>query len=56
MILPLAGLLLGLLIGAFRAKKRGGKTEDILQWAVIHGLILAMIGLFALVFIERIYA
>lgn len=55
MIYPLGGLILGFVIGAFRAVRRGGKAADIAQWAIVHGLILALVGLFLLIFIERSY-
>ncbi len=53
MIYPLSGILIGALVGAFSAKRRGGKTLDLLQWAGVLAIIGAIIGLFALVFIER---
>ncbi len=55
MIYPLAGLLIGILFGAFRAKRRGGKTFDLLQWAAVFGMIFALIGLFAMIYIDRSY-
>ncbi len=53
MILPLGGLVLGALIGAIRARMRGGKVLDMLQWGAAFGVILAIVGLFVLVFIQR---
>ncbi|SMY09663.1 hypothetical protein [Flavimaricola marinus] len=53
MIFPLTGLLLGAILGVLRARKRGGTTADILQWAVVHALVLGLLGLFVLVIIER---
>ncbi len=53
MIYPLSGLLLGAIIGAMGARRQGGKTADLLQWAAVCGLICAIIGLFVLVFVER---
>ncbi len=55
MIYPLSGLVIGALIGGLRAKRQGGKTLDLLQWAGVFGIIGAMIGLFWLIFIERSY-
>lgn len=55
MIYPLVGLVLGALLGAARAMRRGGKAADIAQWAVVHALILGLLGLFVLIFIERSY-
>lgn len=53
MIYPLAGLLIGAIFGAIRAKLRGGATFDLLQWAAVFAMIFGLIGLFILVFIER---
>ncbi|WP_342075497.1 hypothetical protein [Yoonia sp. SS1-5] len=55
MIYPLAGLLFGALFGAFRARARGGKTLDLLQWAASFAILFGIIGLFVLIFIERSY-
>ncbi len=55
MIYPLVGLVLGLVIGAWRAKSRGGTRADMAQWAVAHGLGLAMVGLFLLVIVDRAF-
>jgi hypothetical protein len=56
MIYPLSGLLIGVLIGGARAKIRGGKTLDLLQWGAVFGIIGAMFGLFVLIYLERQYA
>jgi cation transporter-like permease len=53
MIYPIAGLVLGALLGAWRARARGGKTADMVQWAIVHGLILGLVGLFAAVLLTR---
>jgi hypothetical protein len=55
MIFPLSGLLLGLVLGAFRARRRGGTTADLIQWALVHALVLGLLGLFVLIFVERSY-
>jgi len=55
MIYPLSGLFLGALIGAYRAKRRGGKWADLLQWAIVFSIIFGLIGLFILLMIERSY-
>ncbi|WP_341366307.1 hypothetical protein [Yoonia sp. BS5-3] len=55
MIYPLTGLFLGALLGAFQAKRRGGTVKDLLQWAVVFAIIFGLVGLFALIFIERSY-
>ena len=55
MILPFGGILIGAILGVLMAKVKGGKTLDMLQWAAVLGMICGLIGLFALVFIERSY-
>lgn len=56
MIFPLGGLVLGALLGAFRAKSRGGNTADMAQYAAVFAMIFGVIGLFAMVIITRMYA
>ena len=53
MILPLGGIVLGAIIGAIRARMRGGTVLDMLQWGAAFAVILGLVGLFALVFIQR---
>ena len=55
MIFPLGGLLIGAILGALRARAKGGTLADIAQWALVHGMILGVIGMFVLVFIQRSY-
>jgi hypothetical protein len=53
MILPLAGLIIGMVFGAVMAWRKGGKRLDILQWAAVNAMIFGVIGLFILLYIER---
>lgn len=53
MIYPLGGLLIGALLGALMAKRKGGKALDLLQWAAVMALILGIIGLFIAIFMTR---
>lgn len=55
MIIPLAGLLAGAILGAWRARARGGKSADLVQWAMVHALIGGLIGLFLMIGIDRSY-
>lgn len=55
MILPLSGLFLGAVLGALRAKQRGGKPADMAQWGAVFAMIGGVIGMFALVIITRMY-
>lgn len=52
----IAGLILGALWGGFTARRRGGRTLDIAQYAAVHGLILAVLGMFLTVALNRFYA
>lgn len=53
MIYPLAGLLIGAVLGALNARRRGGKRLDLLQWAAVGGIIGGIVGLFAMILIDR---
>ena len=53
MIFPLGGLLLGAILGAVRARQRGGNGKDMAQWATVFALIFGVIGVFVLIFIQR---
>lgn len=55
MIFPMGGMLIGAIFGALMAKLKGGKTLDLLQWGGVFAMIFGLIGLFALIFIERSY-
>ena len=46
--------LIGALIGAMRARKAGGKTIDIIQYAAAHGVMFAIIGLFVNIALIRL--
>lgn len=53
MIFPLTGLLFGAIFGALRAKRRGGKGKDMLQWGAVFAIIFALVGVFVLIFLQR---
>jgi hypothetical protein len=53
MIFPLAGMFLGALVGAYRAKARGGKPLDLLQCAAGFAILFGIIGLFVLIIVDR---
>jgi len=53
MIFPLSGLLIGAIVGAMRAKSKGGKGKDMLQWGAVFAIIFGLIGLFFLIFLQR---
>ena len=49
----LAGLVLGILIGSFTAKNRGGRRLDILQYGAVYGIAFTLIGLIITIILER---
>lgn len=49
----LAGLVGGGLWGALLAKRRGGVTADMAQYAAGFGIAFAILGLFLTIFLER---
>ncbi|SHJ21178.1 hypothetical protein [Wenxinia saemankumensis] len=53
MIIPLAGLFLGALVGAVRARQRGGTGADMAQWGAVHAMIFGLAGLVLLILISR---
>lgn len=52
-MLIIAGALVGAIIGDRRAAKRSGSTADRLQYAAVHGIALALVGLIATIAIGR---
>lgn len=55
MIYPLAGLLIGAVLGTLLAARRGGKTFDLMQWAAVFAIIGGLAGLFLLIAVDRLY-
>lgn len=53
MIFPLSGMVLGAVLGAWRAKSRGGKRLDMVQWGAVFAIIFGLIGLFVLIILQR---
>lgn len=52
-VLVLTALVIGALIGAWRAKRRGGKVLDMLQYAAAHAIPLMILALFVTIFLDR---
>lgn len=47
-------ILLGAAIGWYRATKRGGNRLDRLQYAAVHAIIFAILGLFLSIIVHRL--
>ncbi|WP_168732889.1 hypothetical protein [Aliigemmobacter aestuarii] len=52
-MIVIAGFVLGVVLGAGIAKKRGGKPADMAQYAAVYGIAFSLVGLFATIFLER---
>ena len=53
MILAFIGAVIGIILGWFRATKRGGDTADKLQYAAAHGIALLLVGYFIALFMAK---
>jgi hypothetical protein len=53
-MIVIGGLVLGVLLGAFTAKRRGGKPADIAQYAAVYGIVFGILGLFLTILVERL--
>jgi hypothetical protein len=49
----IAGILGGAALGAYRAKKRGGKLADMVQYGAAHAMAFGILGLIVTIIIER---
>ncbi|MGR3322848.1 MAG: hypothetical protein ACU0DK_13050 [Pseudooceanicola sp.] len=52
-MLVIIGAVLGAVSGGYRAKVRGGKRADIVQYAIVHAIIFGLAGLFLTLFLHR---
>lgn len=53
-MIVLAGVILGALWGAMRARARQGSRLDIAQYAAVHAILFGLIGLFVTIGLERL--
>jgi peptidoglycan/LPS O-acetylase OafA/YrhL len=52
-VLVLGALVIGAALGAWRAKRRGGKALDMAQYAAAHAIPLMILALFITIFLDR---
>ena len=52
-MIVLLGAILGAVTGSLIARRRKGKTADILQYAFVYALMFALAGLFLTLMIHR---
>ncbi|UWQ48356.1 hypothetical protein K3720_10390 [Leisingera caerulea] len=55
-MIVIAGLVLGALIGAMKARKRGGNTLDMLQYGAVYAIVIGILGLLATILTHRVLA
>ncbi|MEY8799663.1 hypothetical protein AB9K35_04990 [Leisingera sp. XS_AS12] len=55
-MIVIGGLLLGALLGAFKARKRGGNTLDMLQYGAVYAIVFGILGLLATLLTHRLLA
>ncbi|NVK13144.1 MAG: hypothetical protein HWE35_03095 [Rhodobacteraceae bacterium] len=53
-MIVILGVLLGGLIGALKAKKRGGNTLDMLQYGAVYAILFGVLGLLATILTHRV--
>ncbi len=53
-MIVIAGLVIGAIIGARTALKRGGRKLDALQYGAAYGILCALVGLVLTIIIGRI--
>lgn len=54
-MIVIAGILGGALLGALIARKNGGRGLDMAQYGAGYGIAFGLLGLFATIFIERLF-
>lgn len=52
-MIVIAAAILGVLVGGFTARKRGGNRLDILQYAAGYALAFVVVGMIATILIDR---
>lgn len=52
-MIVIAAIVIGALTGGLKARRRGGKPLDILQYAAVHAIAFGLAGLFVTIVIDR---
>lgn len=52
-VLVLGAMVVGAALGAWRAKRRGGRALDMLQYAAAHAIPLMILALFVTIILDR---
>ena len=49
----LVSAVLGIVLGGYQAKKRGGNRKDIAQYATAYGIAFALVGMVIAIILDR---
>lgn len=52
--MPLVGIIVGALFGAWRARRRGGNRLDMAQWGAVYAILFGLAGLIVAIVFSRI--
>ncbi len=55
-MIVIGGFVLGAILGALTARRRGGRPADLAQYAFGYGVALGLLGLFLTILLERLLA
>ncbi|MFW8636194.1 hypothetical protein [Cribrihabitans pelagius] len=55
-MIVIGGVLLGALLGAAQARRRGGNTADMLQYGAVYAMVFGILGLLATILAHRFLA
>lgn len=53
-MIVIGGLVIGALLGAYMARKRGGRLGDLLQYAAVYAIILGLAGMLLTLAVHRL--
>lgn len=53
-MIVIGGLVIGALLGAYAAQRRGGRLGDILQYAAVYGILLGLAGMLVTIVVHRL--
>ena len=55
-MIVIGAVLLGILLGVYNARKRGGNTADMLQYGAVYAIAFGIVGVIATIVIHRMLA
>ena len=55
-MIVIIALFFGAALGAFKARKRGGNTLDMLQYGAVYAIVFGILGLLATILTHRVLA